>query len=369
MSEQASVCIPVHPGLVLQGLLNGKTTSKRNNQKTANHDTPCLRLDNRTSPFQFREPKLQVFDLGHVMLTFENNHEMNTATARTPGEIAITSRKPSSCTKVFGICRGEITKPAADKPNQGRINFNVEFSGIADSAFQPLIANGEHFVQSSSSSGGQQQQNSPNSVNTVCITNRIERILKQTNAIDEESLCLVSGEKCWELTVTVIAINNDGNLVDACVLAGLLALKTFRKEQIQIVEDGSLQVFTKEEREPIALNIHHLPIPVSFGVVSVGNGLGNGGSGRNSSSRNNKLFLADMNRQEELLADGVVTLAVNQFGEICGTEVIGAEIEATEIFDLLLPLAVERSRALVGFLDEKVVEFEEHRRKVRMKRD
>ncbi|CAD7957557.1 unnamed protein product [Amoebophrya sp. A25] len=365
------------------------------------------RPDGRTSRHQFRPIGLKVFDLGHVLLSLGN-------------------------TKVLASCHGEIVAPASENGARGKISYSVEFGGIADAAFQDAAfyntipnagsgstsgmipqnsggvlngptSRGNGSASSSTTTGGghyvppQQQQTQsqqhtqhrgPREAATI-VQQRIEKVL--SHAVDEESLCIVAGKQCWHLSIHVRALNNDGNLADCAVLAALMSLKTYRKKVVEVVHEdlsvpskeeedknrqggagpqtaginmtgaasrtaenkNGLRLYSAAEREPAALSVHFLPIPVTFGFLPTGDAI------------------ADPCRAEEQLADGGATLAVNQFGEICLADIVGpvpGEDPTQTLFEELLPVAAERSRELLGLLELRIKEFEEHRQKVRTKK-
>lgn len=46
---------------------------------------------------------------------------------------------------------------------------------------------------------------------------------------DTEALCVVAGEKVWQLRVDVHILDHGGNLIDAAALAAIAALQHFRR--------------------------------------------------------------------------------------------------------------------------------------------
>ncbi len=117
---------------------------------------------------------------------------------------------------------------------QGKLSFHVDLGPLATLAWH-----GDNFPGTASSASAVQfrreraepARNSAMSLQALKIQQRLKKVLKGSRALDEESLCVVAGEKCWDLSVSVRVLQHDGGLEDACVLAALLALLTFRKEQ------------------------------------------------------------------------------------------------------------------------------------------
>lgn len=93
----------------------------------------------------------------------------------------------------------------------------------------------------------------------------MERCLTESNAVDLESLCIVPGEKVFKIECSVRVIDNVGNLSDACCLALISSLKHFRRPEVY-VNGKETKIYSIEEREPVPLTIHHIPISLTYGL-------------------------------------------------------------------------------------------------------
>ncbi len=71
----------------------------------------------------------------------------------------------------------------------------------------------------------------------VEVSRIIERSLRDSMALDIESLVILSGLKVWHVKCDVHVLDHDGNLMDACSLAALAALTVFRRPDVSIVAD------------------------------------------------------------------------------------------------------------------------------------
>jgi exosome complex component RRP45 len=49
----------------------------------------------------------------------------------------------------------------------------------------------------------------------------LERSIRDSEALDTESLCIIAGEKVWSIICDVKILNYDGNVIDACNLAAV----------------------------------------------------------------------------------------------------------------------------------------------------
>lgn len=105
--------------------------------------------------------------------------------------------------------------------------------------------------------------------------------------------------------MNVRIVDHDGNLIDACVLSVLGALTVFRRPWV--TQEGTEETrFIKhavEEREPLPLMLHHLPIAVSFAHFHPIEGL-------------TDAYVVDPNLKETSTAAGALTCVVDPQGNL-----------------------------------------------------
>ncbi|XP_004695673.1 PREDICTED: exosome complex component RRP45 [Condylura cristata] len=133
----------------------------------------------------------------------------------------------------------------------------------------------------------------------VKLNRLLERCLRNSKCIDTESLCVVAGEKVWQIRVDLHVLNHDGNIIDAASIAAIVALCHFRRPDVSVQGD-EVTLYTPEEREPVPLSVHHVPVCVSFAFFQQGTYL-----------------LVDPSEREERVMDGLLVIAVNKHREIC----------------------------------------------------
>ena len=104
-------------------------------------------------------------------------------------------------TRAVAAIRGEVCKPYPDRPTEGILSISSESSNLA---------------QQSGTSHTE-------------ITRMLERAIRDSDAIDTESLCIISGQKVWMLVCDVRIIDYAGSAIDACMLAVMSALRAFRR--------------------------------------------------------------------------------------------------------------------------------------------
>ncbi|XP_008590672.1 PREDICTED: exosome complex component RRP45 [Galeopterus variegatus] len=180
-------------------------------------------------------------------------------------------------TRVLGQVSCELVSPKLNRATEGILFFNLELSQMAAPAFEP----------------GRQSDL------LVKLNRLLERCLRNSKCIDTESLCVVAGEKVWQIRVDLHLLNHDGNIIDAASIAAIVALCHFRRPDVSVQGD-EVTLYTPEERDPVPLSIHHMPICVSFAFF-----------------RQGTYLLVDPNEREERVMDGLLVIAVNKHREIC----------------------------------------------------
>ncbi|XP_051783616.1 exosome complex component RRP45 isoform X2 [Erpetoichthys calabaricus] len=133
----------------------------------------------------------------------------------------------------------------------------------------------------------------------VKLNRLLERCFRNSKCIDTESLCVVSGEKVWQIRVDLHLLNHDGNIMDAASIAAITALCHFRRPDVSVIGE-EVTVYSVDERDPVPLCIHHMPICVSFSFFQQGT-----------------FLLVDPNEREEKVMDGLLVIAMNKHREIC----------------------------------------------------
>ncbi|KNA21757.1 hypothetical protein SOVF_040530 isoform B [Spinacia oleracea] len=186
-------------------------------------------------------------------------------------------------THVMGFVTAQLVQPYKDRPNEGSLAIYTEFSPMADSSFETGRP-GESAVE---------------------LGRIIDRGLRESRAIDTESLCVLAGKLVWSIRIDLHILDNGGNLVDAANIAALAALLTFRRPECSLGgEDGQeLTVHPPEVREPLPLIVHHLPIAVTFAFFTA-----------------DTVVVIDPSHSEEAIMKGRMTVTLNTNGDICAIQ-------------------------------------------------
>ncbi|XP_066429900.1 exosome complex component RRP45 [Eleutherodactylus coqui] len=180
-------------------------------------------------------------------------------------------------TRVLGQVSCELVAPKMNRPTEGILFFNLELSSMASPAFET---------------------GRPSEL-LVKLNRLLERCLRNSKCIDTESLCVQAGEKVWQIRVDLHLLNHEGNIMDAASIAAVAALCHFRRPDVS-VQGEEVTVYSPEERDPVPLSMHHMPICVSFAFFQQGT-----------------FLLVDPSEREERVMDGLLVIAMNKHREIC----------------------------------------------------
>ena len=238
-----------------------------------------------------------------------------------------------SSTYVVCVLHGDIVTPSKDRPNEGVISFSANVS-----------------FQTERSAGS-------NSITDTLICRMLERSIKESDAIDMESLCILAGEKVWHLKCNINVLDcSGGNILDACCFAAMCSFRSFRKAEVSCVvnslqEDAEtgiaqneVKVYSADEREPLPLALHHTPLTVSFAIMQDSNNL--------------TLLLADPTLHEECAMDGRISYSVNAHKELCGIHKPGNGCLTRELIVQGAQLAYTRATVLHDLLSSALADLE-----------
>ncbi|CAH2063376.1 unnamed protein product, partial [Thlaspi arvense] len=234
-------------------------------------------------------------------------------------------------THVMGFVTAQLVQPYKDRPNEGSLSIFTEFSPMADPSFEPGRP-GESAVE---------------------LGRIIDRGLRESRAVDTESLCVLPGKMVWSVRIDLHILDNGGNLVDAANIAALAALMTFRRPDCTVGGENGQEVIihTLEEREPLPLIIHHLPIAFTFGFFNKGT-----------------IVVMDPTYVEEAVMCGRMTVTVNANGDICAIQKPGEEGVDHSVILHCLRLASSRAAATTKIIREEVEAYNREKSLQKVKR-
>jgi len=183
--------------------------------------------------------------------------------------------------------------PFEDVPDKGVLTVNAELVPLASPSFEP----------------------GPPGEDAVELARVVDRGIRESKAIDLETLCVEPGKLVFVVFVDIYILNHDGNLIDASTMAALAALintKMFK----YTVEEG--KIVKKPGYTPLPMTDY--PISVTFAKIG------------------NKLIL-DTWLDEEQVMDARLTMTMTKDGNICAIQKGGGSgyftkeeiVEATKI--------------------------------------
>lgn len=232
--------------------------------------------------------------------------------------------------RVLSTVYGDIIPPYPDRPSEGIINFNSDISLKAETF----------------------------GLTTLEITRLLEKTIKESNAIDTESLCLISGDKVWRITCNISVLDYDGgNVIDAIVISTMAALRAFRKCEVTLNSQGfnvktntpitSIIIHSSDEREPLPLALHHTPLSVTIGIF------------KTSIESKSIVLIADPSNEEEIWMNGSLQFCINAHGEICVVNKKGNVGIKSSIIMKAANLASDRAKVLHNILQQALFKLDE----------
>ena len=125
-------------------------------------------------------------------------------------------------------------------------------------------------------------------INAIELARVIDRGIRESGFIDFKALCIEEGKKVWQVFVDIIAINDDGNLLDVAGLAAIIALGKARMPVYNADEDKLEHDFT-EDAIPL------VPEALSFSMTF---------------HKIGKKIVVDVSKEEEAISEFRLTIAV-----------------------------------------------------------
>jgi exosome complex component RRP45 len=214
--------------------------------------------------------------------------------------------------------------PYPDRPAEGTLSISVELSPAAsEPAALEFAVHGAH---------------PPADRAAMALRGNVERVIRDSRAIDTEALCILAGKKVWAVSVEVSIVDAAGNCADAAHLAAMAALLHARRSDVSI-SGTDIHIHPFSEREPLPLPVHHVPLTVTYALF--------GGSNDFPSD----IAALDPCLAEELASDGIVTVALNTHGEVCGLHKAGGLPVDPKLVARCAAIAADRVIALTEQLN------------------
>ncbi|RUS76657.1 hypothetical protein EGW08_015587 [Elysia chlorotica] len=173
--------------------------------------------------------------------------------------------KLGNTTIMCGI-KAEVATPDADRPKEGFVVPNVELSPLCSPSFRP-------------GPPGEQAQ---------VLSQNMADLLRTSECINLEDLNICPGKLSWVLHIDLVCLDYDGNVMDACTLALVSALKNTSLPSVTVDEEtGDIKTDPTTLRP---LSVSCCPVSTSFIVFD------------------HNILLVDPTHEEEKLATGAITI-------------------------------------------------------------
>ena len=205
-------------------------------------------------------------------------------------------------TEVIAGVKMDTGEPYPDSKDEGVIIVTVELSPIASPLFE-LGPPGEWATE---------------------LARVVDRGIRESKAIDFKKLCIREGEKVWMIFLDIYPINDDGNLIDASVLASLAALKNAKMPKVE--DDKVVHGEFSHEK----LKLSKLPVTITCGKIM------------------DKIII-DPNSKEETALDSRLSISVSE-GNIHAMQKGGNHGLSMEDIDTMIDIAIKKEKELRSFL-------------------
>ncbi|XP_038134735.1 exosome complex component RRP43 [Cyprinodon tularosa] len=198
--------------------------------------------------------------------------------------------KLGNTTIICGI-KAELANPTTEAPDKGYIVPNVDLPPLCSSRFRP-------------GPPGEQAQ---------AASQFIADVIESSDLIKTEDLCIERGKLCWVLYCDIMCLDYDGNILDACIIALLAALKNTQLPEVAVNKETCLPEVDLEKRQ--RLRIHRHPVGASFCVFD------------------DSILIVDPTAEEESLSTAHLTVVTDEEGRLCsvhkpgGTPLSGEKLQ------------------------------------------
>ncbi|MFN3909633.1 MAG: exosome complex protein Rrp42 [Candidatus Anstonellaceae archaeon] len=167
-------------------------------------------------------------------------------------------------TQVLAAVKIGIATPYPDRPDEGILSTNAEFTPIGASHFEP----------------------GPPPVEAIELARVVDRGIRSSNMIDLKSLKIENSEMVKAVYLDLWIVDYDGNLFDTSTIAAVVALKNTLMPKIE--HDKVIYEERKEKLQTLAC-----PISCTFGKIE-------------------RHLILDPTFSEEMALDGMITIATEK---------------------------------------------------------
>jgi exosome complex component RRP42 len=208
---------------------------------------------------------------------------------------------------VIGVKAG-LGTPFEDTPDEGVLMVNAEYTPIAHPTWEP----------------------GPPPLGAIELARVVDRGIRSAEIFDMKEFGLISGEKVFIIFVDLYVLNWDGNLIDACGVGAITALKNSKIPGYKVSKNEEISKTGRTKK----LKLRSEPIPITITKID-------------------KYFIVDATADEEEVADGRITVTLDEKNNITSLQKLGpigfSIDEITKCINIALEKATEiRSNILAS---------------------
>jgi exosome complex component RRP42 len=193
-------------------------------------------------------------------------------------------------TQIIAGVKAQLATPYADTANKGSLMVGFETS--------PLSGPGYRL--------------GPPQPEAIEIARMTDRVIRESQCLDLESLCLVEGEKVWQIIVDLYSLDGGGNFYDAASIAAYAALCNAKLHDVEIKEDGEVEIL--ETTKPLKLN----SFPISVTTYKI-----------------DDHYIVDADLKEEQIADARITFGTTETHIVSGQKGGFSGFKSNDIVEIL----------------------------------
>ncbi|XP_032389608.1 exosome complex component RRP43 [Etheostoma spectabile] len=219
--------------------------------------------------------------------------------------------KVGNTTVICGI-KAELTNPTGEAPGKGYIVPNVDLPPLCSSRFRP----------------------GPPAEQAQTASQFIADVIESSEVIQTQDLCIERGKLCWVLYCDIMCLDYDGNVLDACIIALLAALKNTQLPEVTISTETSKPEVNLEKKH--GLQIHKHPVGASFCVFD------------------DSILIVDPTAEEESLSTAHLTVVTDDEDRLCVVHKPGGTSLSGEKLQECISRATARQREIQKLIDKVI---------------
>ncbi|CAH0397486.1 unnamed protein product [Chilo suppressalis] len=244
----------------------------------------------------------------------QRNIKLNVNSLKTAEASAVV--KCGNTTVVCGI-QLELATPKAEEPDLGYLVTNLELPALCSPKYRP----------------------GPPSDHAQVTNYLVSDIITNSKCINLKDLCIVPDKLAWVLYCDIVCLDNDGSLVDACIIALMASLKTLCLPSVTYDNDTEDIKVNADIRTP--LKVHGLPVATSFAVYKL-------------PDRN--ILLTDPSAYEEEMCGGIGAnfIVCSNEGLLCGTQKFGGSNLLSDSQEESLKISRDRTNVVKKVIETSI---------------